>query len=135
MRSHAFVLSMSLVLVAFVGGCNRGPASPKLLPVHGTVTLDGKPLSGVVVTFTPIGSTQGGGASCFTDSSGQYELLDRSGKTGAPVGAYRVSVARPGMPGNSAPNPATLLNQSQLHSGTATVPEQGGAIDFALKSK
>jgi hypothetical protein len=134
MRSWLVGFILICVLTVVAGGCHRGPARPKLMPVHGTVTLDGKPQSGVVVTFVPIGSTQGAGGSAFTDSNGKYELLYRSGEKGTPVGEYRVSVAKSGF-GDVAPaTPTAAADTSQLHLGAATVPEGGGTVDFPLKS-
>ena len=42
----------------FLVGC--GESGPKLVPVSGTVTLNGKPLEGAAVAFQPDASLQGG---------------------------------------------------------------------------
>ena len=73
------VLSVALLVV----GCSRSdPNAPTRVPVRGTVTLDSKPLSGVIVSFVPIGATLGNGGGAYADKSGTYELIDPRGKKG-----------------------------------------------------
>jgi hypothetical protein len=93
-RGHAV---LGLVLAAVVG-CGDG--GPTLVPVHGRVTLDGKPLVG---KFVPDPGTPGHGAGANTDQGGNYTLLAvRPGATrdmpGTPAGAYRVVVTEPMFP-------------------------------------
>lgn len=75
--------------------CNSEPPGPKLVPVKGLITLDGKPLSAADVMFIPQGDTKGQGGVGRTDESGKFEVLsfDRKHK-GAPVGNYRVIVSK-----------------------------------------
>ena len=83
-----------LCLFVALTGCGRAASDrPKLIPVSGTVTLDGKPLSGAVVQFIPTGSTRGNGASGCADKAGKYELTAARGGKGTPVGEYRVVIA------------------------------------------
>jgi hypothetical protein len=131
---------MLCVAAALAGGCNRGPAGPKLVPVHGTITLDGKPLSGAAIRFVPIGNTQGSGASGCADKDGKYEVFDRRGDKGAPVGEYNVSIVKPVGPGGSSISSArggaaVLMDSSRIVVQKATVPEGGCTVDFPLKSK
>ncbi len=57
--------------------------------VTGRVTMDGEPLSGVLVTFVPQG---GGNASTgTTDANGQYRLTHAAG-SGAELGTHTVRV-------------------------------------------
>ena len=83
------------VLVGVVGcllclaslGC--GPGGPAAGDVTGVVTLDGKPLTNSLVTFSP---EAGGPASTGkTDAEGKYELYRIEGK-GAVLGKHKVSV-------------------------------------------
>ena len=72
------------VLVLMVAGCGgRNTNLPKLMPVTGTVALDGKPCSGVMLSFIPTGSTHGTGAGGYTDKAGKYELTATHGGKGA----------------------------------------------------
>jgi hypothetical protein len=55
------------------------------------VTLDGKPLAGATVNFTPVG--EGGGAAVgATDDSGRYELFYGGSAKGAMPGSYVATV-------------------------------------------
>ncbi|MCP4592521.1 MAG: DUF4198 domain-containing protein, partial [bacterium] len=135
-----------------VVGCGgRDPNLPKLVPVEGTITLDGKPASGTSVTFLPTGTTRGNGAVGYTDAEGKYKLSDpRDGSEGVPVGEYRVMCNKLVMPdGTDLPMNSDIppmdsparevlpVNYSDMEMSelTFTVPEAGGTADFDLKSK
>jgi hypothetical protein len=77
--------------MAAVCGCSRGPA---VQYVEGMVTLDGKPVEGAIVTFTPSGP--GLGAAGTTDASGVYRLNPLTGRAGGGtlVGEYLVGVRK-----------------------------------------
>ncbi len=83
-------------------GCDRGP---KLVPVNGTVTLDGKPLLFKSLYYYPDRSagTQGNGSGAFTDKEGKYYLIANIGGTtrdqrGVQPGKYRVTVTESVIP-------------------------------------
>lgn len=141
---------LGIVAVAAVlasGGCGkRGPA---LIPVTGTVTLDGQPLEGVNVTFMPVAGAEGEGGIAVTDASGKYELKQFRGTgKGTAAGEYRVTISKVVMADGS-PIPADksaaevqtkdLLPAKYSDLGattlTATVKEGGQPINFDLKSK
>lgn len=93
-----FIVCFALSLV----GCDRGP---KLVPVTGTVTLDGKPLPFKSLYFYPDRSagTQGNGSGAFTDKEGKYYLIANIGGTtrdqrGVQPGKYRVAVTESVIP-------------------------------------
>lgn len=81
-----------LLLLAFVAiGCSTDwPADypGKFQPVSGKITLDGKPLAQVFVSFVPEGegSVLGSGV---TDEAGRYRISYQS-SVGAPAADYRV---------------------------------------------
>ena len=135
------------------GGCGRASSGPSLVPVAGTITLDGKPLSAADLIFVPQGDTKGQSGVGRTDSAGVYELLtpDRKYK-GAAVGSYRVVINKLVKPDGSdyVPDPNAgpidtggfkeLLPMAYSDMGESTleanVPEGGSkAIDFKLSSK
>ena len=67
------------VLLALVALCLSGCGSSEgytLVPVSGTITLDGQPLAGASVSFQRSGgeATVGPGSGAVTDASGKYEL-------------------------------------------------------------
>ncbi len=79
---------LAIALLAFAPGC--GSKQPSLGKVRGQVTMDGKPLARVTVSFEPVaGGRQSSGV---TDEQGQYELLYLRDLKGAVVGENRVRI-------------------------------------------
>ena len=70
-------------------GCNR---SPNIVPVEGTVLLDGKPLEGAAVLFHPQADERP--AVGITDKRGTFHLTTRSQGDGAHVGLNKVSITK-----------------------------------------
>src|SRR5262245_64342013 len=89
-RSHLLLLSLSILPAA----CNRGP--PPQVAVHGTVQVNGRPLRGGTVVFTPDSKRGGRGPVSFAvlDSEGAFVLNSESGP-GAVRGWHRITVAPP----------------------------------------
>jgi hypothetical protein len=90
------VLSGCLLLAPAVIGCGR--AQPKLAPVSGRVTVQGKPLANVNVTFQPTakagsGAEAGMGSSGTTDGSGRFQMKTFDNKPGAVIGTQVVGLA------------------------------------------
>ena len=85
-------LSLFVMLIAAIG-CQRLPAD--MGSVSGTVTLDGKPVSQAMVTFTP----QTGGRESFgvTNESGVYKLRYSSQEMGAKIGGHEVRICPVGI--------------------------------------
>jgi len=85
------------VSVGLLGGCDSPPQSNYdglgLVPVSGTITLDGQPLAAAVVSFD---APDGQFAYGLTDSSGNYSLQVDSVMKGCPAGprTVRISTAR-----------------------------------------
>ena len=89
MRNCPILIALLTPLVTV--GCNP---SPKLAPVSGKVTLNGKPVGNVRVEFHPDPDAKGTGPSstATTDSSGQFTLASTGsgGEPGAVIGSHRV---------------------------------------------
>ncbi len=69
-------ITLSLALIGWsCSGCS--PAQPPRQAVRGTLTLDGKPISGVVLVFAPTGADQVGATTVVT--AGQFSLGRASG--------------------------------------------------------
>ena len=86
-------------------GCSGSSGDDGLLPVGGTIKLDGVPTANVSVVFIPQGDTKGHGGSGTTDESGQYQIMTPQGKKGLLPGDYKVAVSRRLNPDGSPPNP------------------------------
>lgn len=84
-------LAILVLSMAAIWGCSRGPA---VQYVEGLVTLNGKPVEGAIVTYTPSGA--GLGAAGTTDASGVYRLNPLTGRAGGGtlVGDYLVAVRK-----------------------------------------
>ncbi|HQU41268.1 MAG: hypothetical protein B7Z73_03230 [Planctomycetia bacterium 21-64-5] len=135
------------VLCCFVCGCGKSTGPPKalIIPVTGTVTLDGKPLPGADVTFIP---SQGIGAfTGRTNDDGSYQLEGLVGAKAKCQGKCGVRISRMLKPDGSLPSPdeppanvgATESLPERYSSASTTelsaeVPEGGGKFDFPLKS-
>jgi len=76
-------------LALLLAGCGGVSDAPKLAPVQGTASWQGKPLENASVVFTP---ESGPIAVGNTDAQGAF-VLTTHGKTGASLGAHRVTIA------------------------------------------
>jgi hypothetical protein len=80
-----------LAVALGMGGCSHSERPP-LGKVSGKITLDGKPLEGVIVNFSPDQGRRGSGT---TDNTGYYEIVYRYGVAGSKVGPTTVSFEWP----------------------------------------
>lgn len=97
-----------LVLFAAVVGCN--PSGASLTPVKGKVTVDGQPVTSGHVVYVPTDATDTAGLSAGTiDSNGEY-TISTGGKSGAPLGKYKVMVSPNTVPVQGATAPAGAFN-------------------------
>jgi hypothetical protein len=129
-----------LLAAAALLGCGRADG---LVEVHGTVTLDGKPLNDAIVQF--MAASHEGGTSRpavgRTDSGGGYELEYSTGVTGTRPGKYKVTIStfwpssltpeEQVIPGSKERVPNVYNAKSTL---TADVTEEDGEVNFELKS-
>ena len=93
MTSRTYLL---LAIFAFLHtGCGGGP---KVVPVSGRVTLDGKPLANATIQFVPVAESDEkplpSSSIGTTDADGSYSLvLNTNGNTkGAVVGKHKVII-------------------------------------------
>ncbi|NLF72428.1 MAG: carboxypeptidase regulatory-like domain-containing protein [Candidatus Anammoximicrobium sp.] len=145
----ALIFSCAMLTLGF-SGCAEKASGPALVPVSGTVKLDGEPAADVGVMFFPSGMTAGTTYYANTDAGGRYELQASSGQKGAPVGEYKVTCSKYVMPdgspfksdGSMSPEmagakemlPPKYSDQSQTEL-KATVPAGGGAVDLEMTTK
>lgn len=135
--------SLLLFTLMMVGGC--GPGEEKLVPVSGTVTIQGSPLPYGTVTLIPEGAAGNTSTSQpfgKVGSDGKY-TVETNGKPGAPLGKYVVTVSsvKPSTPEEGMKPPVWAASQEYLDpskSGlTLEVVEQAaaGAYDIKLEKK
>ena len=82
-------LTPVVAAIALAAGCMR---SDGLVPVAGTVKLDGATLSGALVTFHAEPGVRGNGGSAMTDAAGRFTLLTPQARKGVFPGEYRITV-------------------------------------------
>jgi hypothetical protein len=87
-RWHGLAPAIAAILLAV--GCGR---SDGLVPVGGTVKLDGVALSGALVEFHAEPGVRGNGGSAMTDAAGRFMLLSPQGRKGIFRGEYRITVS------------------------------------------
>ena len=83
--------------ILFVLGCQKDDGRLKAYPVHGKVTVDGKPTKGIYVFFSPKTppETHGIFPNAITDENGEYWVSTYDANDGAPPGDYAVTAAWP----------------------------------------
>ena len=91
MHCVRLLLSAGLVTCLLLG-CGSGEKPPELVPVTGTVWVNGEPAPDMLVTFQPVGGDRGNLATGQTDAQGKYELKYRGEETGAVPGKHRVTI-------------------------------------------
>lgn len=121
--------TLGIVLTGLLTGCQSD--RPPLGRVGGAVTLDGAPLAGALVVFTPDGP--GRSAIATTDAAGRYELSFLRDIAGANVGTHtvRITTATEDRGGKEI-LPERYHVKTEL---TATVDQGTNKLDFALESK
>jgi hypothetical protein len=128
---------------------------PKLVPVSGTVTVNGKPLEGALVSFQPDLSAKSGlPAQDVTGPDGNY-LARTKGRSGVVPGKYHVVVTKSLLDASKAPaefkddpfmaqlsqgplaekTPAQREKEQIEQSFDCEIPPEGGVQDFDVKRK
>jgi len=139
------VVAMLAPLILASAGCS----GPKLefAEVEGKVTLNKKPLAGVIVRFYPVseGKEQLPYATGMTDEAGVYTLMHQDNKPGALVGKNHAVVYWPSRDlrgadreGNQAPSPGPPIPleytvPSQTPFNVEVKPGESQTIDLPLK--
>ena len=90
------VVPLVVVVVLTVSGCS-GRGGPMVEYVEGVVTLDGVPVGGASVGYSPVERNAGLPAGGKTDAAGRYRLTAVAGGregAGTAVGEYFVSITK-----------------------------------------
>ena len=129
------------LLAVLVAGCGGGL---DLIPVSGTVTLDGKPVDGAAVVFVPVAG--GPVASGTTEAGGKFRLMTIN-DAGAVPGEHHVTVTKQTMHGITAdgmPGPGGIriewhvperYSKPKTSGLTAAVSRSQNEFEFDLSSQ
>ena len=125
-------LKTAVLMLLLLAGC--GGAGPETGEVAGRVTLDGQPLSGAVVEFTPQSGRPSFG---MTDDDGRYMLGYTRDVEGALIGehAVRITTSDPfaDNPEDRRERVPPMYNQQTTLSAIVDAGEN--TLDFNLKSR
>lgn len=113
-------------------GCGKN-TGPELVPVAGTIRLDGQPLSGVVVGYFPV--KEGTSAMATTDVAGNYTLQFTATKNGVIPGTYQVRILSPTDDDGRPIGPNVPRQYGDNSSLTVVVERTASRFDFDLSSR
>ena len=131
-RPASVVAGLTLVLA--LAGCGGGQ-KPALVPVKGTVTQAGSPVSGADVMFMP--KDKGVPAAGKTDDGGRFELRFSDGRPGALPGSYGVTITKPAPEppppmGGPPPRPQPAQASLAFHQDAEVKASGANTFDFAV---
>jgi len=100
------LFGLGLMSAFFALGCGSAPPET-LVPVTGTLLVNGMPLDGVVITFIPEIAKNSRGGSGTTSVTGAFTVIDLTQNLpGLAPGKYTVAYSRMRLPdGSAAPEP------------------------------
>jgi hypothetical protein len=91
MKQVAVLFCVSMCLTTVSSGCGGGATDmPEIGEVHGKITLDGQPLSGVKIYFKP---QTGRESIAIADEAGAFEAIYLLNEPGVKIGPCSVTVA------------------------------------------
>lgn len=82
----------SVMACLAIAGCGSKDEAPKVAPAGGTVTYQGKPVTGATVTFVTEGAPKVGVG--ITDAQGKFQIGTFTANDGAIIGEHKVVVAK-----------------------------------------
>ncbi|WP_339735616.1 hypothetical protein [uncultured Gimesia sp.] len=134
-RQRPFLgLLFCLLSAVFLSGCGGGEDLPTLYQMKGTVTHNGKPLTGIILVFTPLS----GGRPSYgnVDENGKFSMAFTNDAAGVAAGQNIVTLMQPN------PNPDTppltpemraLFDKYGEGKSSLNVTVDGDKNDFELK--
>ncbi|WP_437185191.1 Ig-like domain-containing protein [Planctomicrobium sp. SH668] len=88
-KTFRAILVVGAVCIPSLTGCGGPTSGVDLIPVRGKVTLNGTPVEGAMVIFTPVGKRLSSGK---TNAEGEYVLTYGQGESGAVAGTHAVTI-------------------------------------------
>lgn len=98
---------LAAIILCVIVGCGGDVTGPAFAPVSGVVTLEGKPIDGATIVFTP--KKEGTMSMALSDPDGKFVMKSGSGRKGAAVGDHDVTVIL-----SVATEPATQATEDSL---------------------
>ena len=99
MRRGFGQLALGFGLICFVAGCSGAPPLETLVPVAGSLMVNGKPLDGVTITFIPEIAKNNRGGSGTTGVDGSFKVTDLTQNLpGLAAGKYTIAYSRMRLP-------------------------------------
>jgi hypothetical protein len=98
--------SFPLLLLLLVTGCGGGSS---LIPVTGTITVDGKPADGALILFHPEAGEFKSISSAVASADGSFKPVTNA-EPGLPIGRFRLTVVWP--------DPAVKPTEKEILLGT-----------------
>jgi len=111
LMSYRCLAAIFFSFSAAFGGCGSGTS---LVPVTGTITVDGSPAEGAVILFHPDESENKSISSAVANSDGAFSPVTDS-EPGLPVGRYKLSVRWP--------DPSVKPTETEIMLGTDSMGE------------
>lgn len=125
------------VSLLFLGLASLGCGGREgLAPVSGRVTINGRPVEGLGITFTPLDQPQVRPSVGTCDANGNYTLMFTSTEPGGTIGRNRVSIIQTDSPEGDVANdvprvPPEFGDESTLE--YEVKPGSNTNVDFDLK--
>lgn len=88
-RTHSII---TLIALSVLAGCGGAADRPDLVPVKGTVLLNGQPVSGATVTFSNEKAPRS--AQGVTDAEGKFQLTSYDTNDGAIEGEHSITITK-----------------------------------------
>lgn len=106
MHPRYWLVGLGLMATVFLVGCGEEPPEA-LVPVSGTILVNGKPMDGITITFIPEIAKNSRGGAGTTSVDGSFTVTDLTQNLpGLAPGKYMVSYSRMRLPnGDAAPEP------------------------------
>jgi hypothetical protein len=93
--NHSFFVTPTVItLVIGFAGCQQAPppSGPPVLPVGGTIIVDGEPAAGVTVRFVAVDAPGAAAPAFVTGSDGRFTAAAPGSDVGVAAGTYRLVV-------------------------------------------